>query len=254
MRKVEDVVGTWFWLVQGKDDPDLFRLAKHLLLIAAEDSVDEGDDLYWNKAIDISLFKSRSSTPPQTVRRDPFILIEPALKDISTLDQSYYHMLPTLSRETKIRLYHVELRKRFEKWERNSSSSHSIEKLRTFWWLISFGYGLYQVGWTQMVWTSSYQASPPGKEWKSENRVRLKNDLQGSVLSHRCVPSPSNLHQTAPISNSIDLVSRILAVICRGLDRHQNLKTVEFLQMFQNTIGDAASWNMYAKKKQFIWN
>jgi hypothetical protein len=59
------------------------------------------------------------------------------------------------------------------------------------------------------------------------------DDLQASVLRNQ------NTHSRDPILTSEELISRIISVCCRTLDRHQQLKSVEFLQMFQSMIGDA---------------
>jgi len=61
------------------------------------------------------------------------------------------------------------------------------------------------------------------------------DDLQASVLRNQTV------HSRKPVLSTTDLISRIMTVCCRTLDRHQLLKSVEFLQMFQSTIGDAVS-------------
>jgi hypothetical protein len=62
------------------------------------------------------------------------------------------------------------------------------------------------------------------------------DDLQGAVLRTQ------NLHPRALIRDTAGLVSRILTVCCRTLDRHQQIDTVKFMQMFQSTIGEAVSW------------
>jgi hypothetical protein len=61
------------------------------------------------------------------------------------------------------------------------------------------------------------------------------DDLRETVLRSQ------NLHPRDLIHNPSEPISRILRVCCKGLDRHQNVKIVEFLQIFQSTIGDAVS-------------
>ena len=67
------------------------------------------------------------------------------------------------------------------------------------------------------------------------------DDLQATVLRSQ------NLHPRALIRDTSGLVSRILTVCCRTLDRHQQIDTVKFLQMFQSTIGEAAGDSEYSK-------
>lgn len=73
----------------------------------------------------------------------------------------------------------------------------------------------------------------PNREGVRVRDSRTVDDLQATVLRSQ------NMHPRDPISDTTGLVSRILTVCCSTLDRHQSIKTVEFLQMFQNTIGDA---------------
>jgi hypothetical protein len=75
----------------------------------------------------------------------------------------------------------------------------------------------------------------PSRKGVQVRRSGEVDDLQTTVLRSQ------NLHSRDLIHNTADLVSRILTVCCRTLDRHQHVKTVEFLQMFQNSIGDAVS-------------
>ena len=68
---------------------------------------------------------------------------------------------------------------------------------------------------------------------------RDMDDLQTEVLKNQ------GQHSREVISSTTDLVTRIMYVCCRTLDRHQHVKTVQFVQMFQSTIGDAVSLSQW---------
>lgn len=63
--------------------------------------------------------------------------------------------------------------------------------------------------------------------------TREADDLQRTVLG------PTNRRS---ISESADLVSRILSVCSNAFDRHQHLESINFLQFFESAIGRAASF------------
>lgn len=44
-----------------------------------------------------------------------------------------------------------------------------------------------------------------------------------------------------PIANTTDLLSRIMTVCCRTMDRHQEVESLKFLQFFESAIGNAVS-------------
>jgi hypothetical protein len=72
----------------------------------------------------------------------------------------------------------------------------------------------------------------PSREGVKMMESGAVDNLQASVLRNQ------NIHSRNPILTAAELISRIISVCCRTLDRHQHLKSVEFLQMFQSTIGD----------------
>lgn len=75
----------------------------------------------------------------------------------------------------------------------------------------------------------------PSRKGVQHPMSREVDDLQANVLrSH-------NTHPRDLICNASNLVSRILTVCCGSLDRHQPAKSVDFMQMFQSTIGEAVS-------------
>src|SRR5271155_5642492 len=75
----------------------------------------------------------------------------------------------------------------------------------------------------------------PSREGTKEENSRDMDDLQTEVLKNQ------DQHSREFISSATALVTRIMNVCCRTLDRHQHMKTVQFVQMFQSTIGDAVS-------------
>jgi hypothetical protein len=44
-----------------------------------------------------------------------------------------------------------------------------------------------------------------------------------------------------PIFKTIDLLSRIITMCCQTLGRHENVASIQFLQFFESTIGNAVS-------------
>ena len=74
---------------------------------------------------------------------------------------------------------------------------------------------------------------------------RIVDDLQENVF--KSLPRQSR----DPIRNPEDLVSRILTLCCKTLDRHQHIKPMQFLQLFQSTIGDAVSFDCFLKTLLF---
>lgn len=75
----------------------------------------------------------------------------------------------------------------------------------------------------------------PSREGVKVEKSRDMDDLHAEVLKNQ------DHHSREVISSTTDLVARIMNVCCRTLDRHQHVKTVQFVQMFQSTIGDAVS-------------
>jgi len=79
-------------------------------------------------------------------------------------------------------------------------------------------------------------SSFPKREGVRVKGSRAVDDLQAAVLRSR------NIHQRTVIEDTTALLARILTVCSSTLDRHQAIKNVEFLHMFQSSIGDAVSY------------
>ena len=63
-----------------------------------------------------------------------------------------------------------------------------------------------------------------------------EDDLEGVVLKSK---------NRSSISNTVDLISRILTVCCSTLDRHQDCdESLQFLLMFENTIGHIVRYKL----------
>jgi hypothetical protein len=170
-----------------------------------------------------------------------------------TLDQSYYYMLPNTSerdidqvvsrravkearrshKDSNISKIHNDTDTTAEKESDNQSHQTIVEILES-----------HNILMVDQLWLWFIKSSDPGKpdivitSFPTREGVKGKDssavdDLQASVLKN------PTIHSRSPILSTQDLVSRIMTVSCRTLDRHQYLKSVEFLQLFQSTVGDA---------------
>jgi hypothetical protein len=84
----------------------------------------------------------------------------------------------------------------------------------------------------------------PSREGVKGKDSAAVDDLQASILKN------PTIHSRSAILSTQDLVSRIMTVSCRALDRHQYLKSVEFLQLFQSTVGDAVRADAFQEKAE----
>ena len=77
----------------------------------------------------------------------------------------------------------------------------------------------------------------PSREGVRTKDSRTVDDLQASILRI----SNQTIHSRSPIFSTRDLISRVINVCCKAMEKTQDLQSVEFFQMFQSTIGDAVS-------------
>jgi hypothetical protein len=160
------------------------------------------------------------------------------INSIRTLDQSYYHMLPsTLNRDKDQVVSRWAKRKSKRAKERlgnnpncrkNATVQHNILMVDQLWlWRIH--------GRDKSEPDIVITCFPSRKGVQAQTQAQTSREvdnLQENILQNR------NIHQRGLIKGTSDLVSRILTECCQTLDRHQHLQTVDFLQMFQSTIGE----------------
>lgn len=68
------------------------------------------------------------------------------------------------------------------------------------------------------------------------SKTRQVDDIQGTVLKKSA--------DRSPMIDSGDVISRILDLCCRTLDRYQNFDTLEFLQSFETALEHAVSFHL----------
>lgn len=159
-----------------------------------------------------------------------YLTHDPPLHPRRTLDQSYYHMLPSTSARDSDQV--VARRAKKEKREGLGEEGESF-----------YGHNVLMVDqlWLWFVRPTddgipTIITSFPDREGVEAKNSRILDDLQENVF--KSLPRQTR----EPIENPDALVSRILTLCCKTLDRHQHIKPMEFLQLFQSTIGDAVSF------------
>lgn len=90
-------------------------------------------------------------------------------------------------------------------------------------------------------------SSFPGRKG-AHRESKPVDDIQRAVLTERCRRS---------IFKSEDLVSRILTLCCKTLDRHQKFESIQFLDMFESALGHAVrlpSTHTYRCTYSYVYN
>ncbi|OJD31678.1 ankyrin repeat protein [Diplodia corticola] len=134
-----------------------------------------------------------------------------------TLDQSYYNMLKDTSYRDRTQVV-----SRCAKLEWQDSPDHNVLMVDQLWlWFLKGKDGK----------PDTIITSFPSREGATyPQSTREADDLQGTILD----PTDRKC-----ISESTDLVSRILSVCCNAFDRHQHLESINFLYFFESAIGRA---------------
>jgi hypothetical protein len=181
-----------------------------------------------------------------------YLIHDPPLHPRRTLDQSYYHMLPSTSaRDADQVVARRAIKEYRKKWwnvgdESKGEERHNVLMVDQLWlWFIKptdesqdrsrYGNPPKNVTLPTIITSFPSRKTAPSNDDREVERVRILEDLQINAFKN-----PTD--EDAPtIRTPQDLVSRLLALCCRTLDRHQNVKPLQFLQFFQSTIGDAVS-------------
>jgi hypothetical protein len=160
---------------------------------------------------------------------EAYLTHDPPLHPRRTLDQSYYHMLPSTSTRDSDQV--VARRAKKEKREGLANEwqkieGHNVLMVDQLWlWIIK----------TSDDGPSMVITSFPGRNGVEAEHTRVLDNLQ--LNTFKTLPGQTR----SPIEKPQDLVFRILTLCCKTLDRHQTVKPMQFLQFFQSTIGDAVS-------------
>jgi hypothetical protein len=88
----------------------------------------------------------------------------------------------------------------------------------------------------------------PSREGVRTKDSRTVDDLQASILR----VSNQAGHSRGPILSTRDLISRVINVCCKTMEKTQDLQSVEFFHMFQSTIGDAVSKMTKAMARPYL--
>ncbi|KAL1637226.1 hypothetical protein SLS58_009413 [Diplodia intermedia] len=132
-----------------------------------------------------------------------------------TLDQSYYYMLKDTSRRDEDQVVSRWARKEYP----DKESSHNILMVDQLWlWLIKSG--------DENKPDTIISCFPSRRG--VDAKARQFDDIQASVLGRNT--------ERIPISGSVDIISRILTLCCKTLDRHQSSESLQFLQHFESAL------------------
>ena len=163
------------------------------------------------------------------------------LYPIRTLDQSYYHMLADTANRDADQV--VARRAKKEHHENRGVYSESTDGSTE-----NFEYNILMVDqlWLWFIRPASDSkdlpiviTSFPSRQGVKGKNTRIIDNLRGNVL--QSLPG----HTQETILSPGSLISQILTVCCRTLDRHQHIRSMQFMQLFQSTVGGAVSFQNY---------